>query len=127
MDGFAALEGARYVRLTSYRRNGTAVHTPFGPMFRDGKVYCFTNAASGKVKRVRREPKVELAPCTRRGETTGPSVEGRARVLAGAEGEALAAAFQEHWLRQYGLIWRIGRFVERLRGTRRVVIEVAPG
>ena len=125
-DGFAALEGARYVLLTTYRRSGAGVPTPFGALFRQGKVYCFTDARSGKVKRIRRQPRVEVAPCTQRGAPTGPSLPGQARVLEGAEADEFAAAFHDLWRRQWGLVWRIGSLIEQLRGTRRVVIEVAP-
>jgi len=101
-DGFAALEGARYVLLTSYRRSGAGVPTPFGALFREGKVYCFIDARSGKVKRIRRQPRVEVAPCTQRGAPTGPSVAGQARVLEGAEADELAAAFDDLRRRQWG-------------------------
>ena len=41
-----------------------------------------TIARSGKVKRLRNDDRVTLAPCTWEGEITGPAVEGRGRVLA---------------------------------------------
>ena len=122
----AALEGARYVLLTTYRRDGRAVPTPVGPLLRDGKVYVYTPANSGKAKRVRRTARVQVAPCTQRGEPTGPTLEGRARVLAGAEAEELLAAFRRAWRRQYGPLYGLMALVERLRGVERCVIEVTP-
>lgn len=122
----ASLHDARYVLMRSFRRDGTAVATPFGPMHRDGKIYCYTNARSGKVKRIRRDTRVEVATCTQRGQITGPIVEGRARLLSGAERAAQAKAFDELWLKQFGLMWRIGRAIERLRGVERAVIEITP-
>ena len=112
--------------LTSFRRNGAGVSTPFGPMRRDGMLYCFTDARSGKVKRIRRDDRVELAPCSQRGQVLGQTVAARARVLAGDEGARMAAAFDAFWTKQFGLFWRVGRAVERLRGLKRVVIEIAP-
>lgn len=119
-----ALESARYVLLTTFRRNGVGVPTPFGALHRDGKVFCFTFARSGKVKRIRREPRVEVAPCTQRGALLAPAVPGRARILEGAEAAEIAAAFDELWVRQFGLMWRIGKAIERLRRMRRVAIEI---
>lgn len=119
-----ALESARYVLLTTFRRSGVGVPTPFGALHRDGKVFCFTDARSGKVKRIRREPRVEVAPCTQRGALLAPPVAGRARILEGPEAAEIAAAFDELWTRQFGLVWRIGRAIERLRKMHRAAIEI---
>jgi PPOX class probable F420-dependent enzyme len=101
-----------------------AVPTPFGALHRDGKVFCFTDARSGKIKRIRHEPRVELAPCTRRGAPLAPAVSGRARILEGAEAADIAAAFDELWTRQFGLMWRVGKGIERLRRMKRAAIEI---
>ena len=120
------LEGARYVLLTTTRRNGETVSTPFGALHRDGRVYCYTMARSGKVKRIRRTPRVTIAPCTRRGTPTGAVVQARARVLTGDAAAPIAAAFDALWTRQFGVIWRVSSAIERLRRVERVVIEISP-
>ena len=122
----AALEGTRYVLLTTYRRDGRAVPTPVGPLVRDGKVYVYTPASSGKAKRVRRTARVRVAPCTQRGEPTGPALDGRAWVLAGAEAAAMQEAFRRAWRQQYGPLYGLMALVERLRGIERCVIEITP-
>lgn len=121
-----ALGSARYVLLTTYRRDGTPVPMPVGPIVQDGKLYAYTPATSGKAKRVRRTARVELAACTRRGEPTGPTLHGTARVLAGAEAELLRDQFRRQWRRQYGPAYYLMALVERLRGVERCVIEVSP-
>ena len=121
-----SLSGSRYVRLVTTRRSGAGVPTPFGALHRDGKLYCYTSAASGKVKRIRREPRVEIAPCTRRGVPTGASLPARARILRGDEAAALASAFDDLWTRQFGPLWWVQKRIERLRGMKRVVIEIVP-
>jgi PPOX class probable F420-dependent enzyme len=78
---FAALESARFLSLTTYRRSGAPVATPMGPIVRDGKLYFFTPVQSGKVRRLRNNPQVEVAPCTRSGKVTGPAVAGLALLL----------------------------------------------
>lgn len=120
------LRNSRYVLLTTSRRDGSAVATPFGALHLDGKIYCYTMARSGKVKRIRREPHVEVAPCTQRGAPTGAAVPARARVLKGADAERIASAFNALWTRQFGLLWWVGSRIERLRGLRRAVIEIFP-
>lgn len=118
------LATARYVLLTTFRRSGAGVATPFGALHRDGKLYCFTDARSGKVKRVRREPRVEVAPCTQRGAPLAPAQSGRARILEGAEAAEIASAFDELWTRQFGIMWRVGKAIERLRRMERAAIEI---
>jgi PPOX class probable F420-dependent enzyme len=81
-DPFAGLAGADHVSLVSLRRDGARVATAVWFAVVDGKLYLRTIADSGKVRRVRREPRVELAPCTADGSVTGPYFAGRARVLA---------------------------------------------
>ena len=125
-DPFAQLREARYVLLTTYRRDGTPMPTPVGPIVQDGKVYAYTPANSGKAKRVRRTARVEVAPCTRRGEPTGPPIGGHARVLGGPEAAAMNAQFGRLWRRQYGPLYFVMALVERLRGVERCVIEVTP-
>lgn len=48
----------RYLSITSYKRDGRGVATPVWFACRDGKLLVETDAASGKVKRVRRNPQV---------------------------------------------------------------------
>jgi uncharacterized protein len=93
-DQFARLADNKYVLLTTYKRDGTPVATPVHVVARDGHVYVRTFDPSGKLKRIRNYPGVEVAPSTGRGKVLGPSLPARARVLVGAEsadaGEALA-------------------------------------
>lgn len=89
---FAPIVGSDTVMLTTYRRDGTPVGTPVH-VVTDGHVARFrTFDPSGKLTRLRRNPAVEVAPCTVRGRVTGESVPARARVLEGAEADAVARA-----------------------------------
>jgi hypothetical protein len=65
------IRGQKYISLTTVRKNGQKVATPvwFGE---DGdKLYVMTISKMGKVKRIRNNPLVEVAPCTMRGKLTG--------------------------------------------------------
>jgi uncharacterized protein len=85
------------VLLETRKRDGTWVPTPVNLVTEGDRAYFRTYDASGKYKRLRNFPQVRLAPSTFRGKATGPAVEGRARVLGGAEAdharELLAARF----------------------------------
>lgn len=75
------LGGERYVRLTTFRRDGTPVPTPLWAARDDDAIYVWTPLKSGKVKRLRHTSRVLVAPCTARGEPTGEEVEGVAELL----------------------------------------------
>jgi PPOX class probable F420-dependent enzyme len=78
------LAAATYVLLTTYRRDGTAVSSPVW-VVRDGDALAvWTATGSGKVKRIRRNPVVSVAPCTARGRRRGEAVPGRATLLDAA-------------------------------------------
>jgi PPOX class probable F420-dependent enzyme len=83
--------------LVTDRRDGTPVPTPVWAAVADGRLYVRTERGSGKVKRLRNDARLLVAPCTVRGKPLGPPLEARARVLA-AEQEpraerALAARY----------------------------------
>ena len=80
--GFGHLQGSSYCLLVSYRQSGEPMPTPvwFG-VADGGKLHFRTDPGSAKVKRIRRNPRVRVAPCTTRGKPTGPAAEGRARIL----------------------------------------------
>lgn len=74
---------SRYVSLTTYRKNGTPVATPVWHVPRGTELWIVTEASSGKVKRIRNNPQVRVAPCSLRGTVPpdAPSVSGTARLL----------------------------------------------
>ena len=77
---FEAFQG-KYLSVTSFRRDGTGVATPVWFVVDDGRLLIETDAESYKVKRIRRDPSVEVAICTGRGKLRGDPVRGRAEVL----------------------------------------------
>ena len=62
-----SLGDAKFVSLTTFRRSGERVSTPVW-VARDGDALVVTTPeGSGKVKRLRHNPRVEMVPCSRRG------------------------------------------------------------
>ena len=66
-----AILSAQYVALTTYRRDGTPVTTPVWAAAEGDSLYLFSNAAAGKVKRLRNSSRAAIAPCTATGKVTG--------------------------------------------------------
>ncbi|NDU71977.1 PPOX class F420-dependent oxidoreductase [Actinomadura sp. DSM 109109] len=88
MDTTSTLETLRKQRtvlLTSYRKDGTPVRTPVNVVVRGDRAYFRTYDRAFKVRRLARNPVVELAPSTFRGRVTGPGARGRVRLLTEQE------------------------------------------
>ena len=89
---FERFTDQRNVLLTTYRRDGTPVGTPVHIAVVGDIAYVRTFDPSGKLKRLRRNPEVEIAPSTVRGRVTGPGVRATARILDGDESARAARA-----------------------------------
>lgn len=107
---FAPIVKGNYACLTTFRKNGAAVATPMWFAERDGVIYIYTGATSGKVKRIRNSSRVTLAPCTASGKVTGDAVEGKARIIDDPQEIACAEAALAQ---KYGLQRRLLYFVMR--------------
>src|SRR3954466_1036285 len=97
------LKGRKYCVLVSYRKNGQAMPSPLWFGTADGRLYFQTSPDGFKVKRIRNNPEVRVAPCTSRGKPVGPPFTGKARVLMDAEGPTAERALKSN----YGLGRRI--------------------
>ena len=118
-----ALDSARYVSLVTFRRDGRSVATPVWHAEHDGRLYVFTESNAGKVKRLRREAKVRLAPCDVRGRVRGDWYDGRARIVADAQAEDAAYAALS---RKYGWQMWLVNLGSRLAGRidERAILEI---
>jgi PPOX class probable F420-dependent enzyme len=73
-------EKQKYLNIETFRKNGQGVKTPVW-FVQDGEtLYVGTSAGSGKVKRIRRNGSVLIAPCTASGEPRGDWVSAQAVV-----------------------------------------------
>lgn len=84
-NNFDNLRRRSYIDLVTYRKSGVPVHTPVWFAEHDGKLYVMTRSDSGKAKRIRNNPRVEVAPSTMRGRRTGPGVAAIAQVTTDPE------------------------------------------
>lgn len=65
------LADAAYSSLATFRRDGTPVAVPVWHAVDGNRYYVFTEAASWKVKRLRRNPRVAIRTCDVRGGSLG--------------------------------------------------------
>lgn len=88
----ASLKNRKHIRLTTFRRTGTAVATPVWFVQVQRTLYVYTAVTAGKVKRIRNNPQVQLASCTMLGKVRGPSITGTARIVTDPQEQILAEA-----------------------------------
>jgi uncharacterized protein len=120
---FGHLKGHKYGLVVTFKRDGSAVPTPiwFG-LDGEGRLYFRTGANVAKVRRIRNNPRVLVAPCTVRGKPLGASVEGTARVVDPSEKEHAEAAIRSN----YGLGRRIYEGAVDTVGVDEAYVEVTP-
>jgi len=120
------LDRHRYISLSTFRRNGAEVATPVWFAASGAKLYVFTMADSGKVKRLRHTPRVRVAPSDARGRLKAAWQPATARIITepGAIEQAHAAVRAK-----YGWQAWVGDLFSRLTGRirRRAWIEVEIG
>jgi PPOX class probable F420-dependent enzyme len=121
-QGFQSLSGHKYCLLTTFRKSGDPVPTPVWFGLAEGRVYVSSEAAVGKVKRIRNNPRVRVAPATFRGRPLGPPIEGRARILAASESEPAERAIAAN----YGLFRKLYEGIGHRLPIDNVYIEVEP-
>src|ERR1700742_4723977 len=110
-EATAQFVGANYLNLETFRKTGLGVRTPvwFAQDISHTNpsvtvFYVYSEAHAGKLKRLRNNPHVRVAPCTVRGSVRGTWIDGRARICDDSE-----AAHGQHLLRQkYGALKILG-------------------
>src|SRR4051794_14003626 len=89
----AELAGARYISVTTRKRDGSLVSTPVWVVSDDGRrLLVWTQASTWKVKRIRRDPCVFVARSNYRGRERGARIEGRARIVDDVDVQELIRA-----------------------------------
>jgi PPOX class probable F420-dependent enzyme len=109
--------GQPYIALETFKRNGEGVKTTVWFVEEGGKLYIWTQATSGKAKRIRNNSRVRFVPSSIRGKPKGNWVEGEAQTLNPNDSTHPTEMIR----RKYGLqFW----FLNHLHGRDRVIIKV---
>ena len=123
---FAAFEGQKYLSLETFRKNGEGVRTPIWFAAEEDAaaavLYIYTIADTGKVKRIRNNPRVRIAPCDVRGKVTGDWVAGRVEILSGDAAARGTRALN----RKYFPLKQVMGFFARFSRRERMVMALRP-
>ena len=113
----------RTVLLTSFRRDGTPVGTPVNIAVEGDHAFVRSFDAAWKVKRMHRNPEVEIAPSSFRGQPQGPPIRAWVRELDGAEAEHASDLIEAKHPILQGIMVPLGH---RLKHLRTLHFEVRP-
>ena len=112
-----ALFPGRFLSVTSFKRDGTGVATPVWFVSDGRRLLALTDLRSAKVRRVRRNPHVLVAPCRADGKLRSEPVPAHAEVLTStAELEQVQKLLLERYRITYRLVMVAYRLGRRVRG-----------
>ena len=122
------LRDAKYISLRSFKKDGQPVDTPvwFAEVEADHLVV-FTVGTSYKVKRIRRNPKVEVARCDVRGKLLGTWHPATCRPVEKDQEPQRVAQAYDALNHKYGMSMRVGTLFAAIAGRtkRRLILEIA--
>ncbi len=111
-----ALSDEKYISVTTFKKDGTAVSTPTWVVeLEDGKVGFYTSSTSGKAKRLRNDSNVVVQPSDGRGRVkpdTSP-LEDTAVLVTGSERDAI----YEKVVAKYGFMTTVTRVLAKVGGV----------
>lgn len=113
-----SITDGKYVLITTFRKSGEAVPSPVWIVALGGGTAGFTtDEVSGKVKRIRNNPKVTLQPCSVKGTPKDGAavVEATAEVLVGADAQPTRDAIRK----KYAVMTKLFKLGELRRKVRR--------
>ncbi len=119
-----ALFPGRYLSVTSFKRDGTGVATPVWAVSDGSRMFALTDLHSPKVWRIRRNPRVLVAPCRVNGKLRGEPVPAHAEVLSAP---ADLERVQKLLLARYRISYRVVMLFYRLGRRLRRKQSVADG
>jgi PPOX class probable F420-dependent enzyme len=128
--GFAALRDHKYISLETFKKNGEGVKTPVwfaADPARDiagegALLYMYTIGNTGKVKRIRNNGNVKIAPCTMKGVPLGEFVEAKAEIVTGE----VASQAMRLLNKKYFPLKQILGFFALFSRRERVVMSIRP-
>jgi PPOX class probable F420-dependent enzyme len=109
------LEDAKYILLTTFRRDGTPVPTPVWIVaLGDGRFGFATSSSTGKAKRLAHTSRVIVQPSDARGRVTAGTspVEATAVIVTGSDLETIKGKLKA----KYGVFINIARYLGAVNG-----------
>lgn len=121
MTPFESLHRQQYLNLETFRRSGESMKTPVW-FVEDGDIlYVRTIANSGKVKRIRNNGQINIAPCKVDGTLLGEWIPASAREVTDND---TASQVDRLLDKKYGLMKKMFALSSALQGRKNTVLEI---
>lgn len=121
MSQVVPLHEQQYINLETFRRSGESMKTPVWFVEDGGTLYVRTIANSGKVKRIRNNGQVNIAPCKVDGTLLGEWITARAREVTDKD----TFSKVDHLLdKKYGLMKKMFALSSAIQGRKYTVLEI---
>jgi PPOX class probable F420-dependent enzyme len=121
---FEKIEKQQYINLETFRKNGVGMRTPVWFVHKGDTIFVRTVDNSGKVKRVRNNGSVNIAPCKADGALLGEWQAAQAREITGEEVNRVVDMLLD---KKYGLMKKLFALASRMQGRAYTVLEIKPG
>lgn len=112
------------INLTTYRKSGQEVHTPVWVVNIDERGYVRTSMKAGKIKRIRNNSDVVIAPCTSSGKITGDKVLAKAVIIEPRKDEY--SMINKKFRSKYKIMYYLIMWKNNLTGVTSAVIRLSP-
>ncbi len=107
MTSISTIGNPRYIAIETFRKNGEGVITPVWCAAEGSKLYVFTDGDTGKVKRIRNNPRVKVCVSSYNGKPKGEWVEATAKIQDSKDDvlHAHRLLMAKYWLQYRLLNW----------------------
>jgi uncharacterized protein len=114
-------EKQQYLNIETFRKNGQGVKTPVWFAEDEETLRIWTQADSGKLKRIRRDGKVRITPSTASGEPLGKWTDANAAVLESSEEVNHTVNL---FKKKYGFMFHVFGLFGKMRGATYATIRI---
>lgn len=120
------LKDSKYISIKTIRKNGNGVATPVWFVEENDKFFICTGGATFKVKRIRNNPKVQIAECDPSGNLKGKYFEGKAQILANDKVNHIYRLFRKKYsmFRMWNFFANLGKKVEKKHIYMEITLEL---
>ena len=112
---FTQIKDKQHISIKTFRKSGEGSATPVWFLVENEKVYICTGGATYKVKRIRNNPKIQIAPSDSKGNLKGDFFDGEARIMAKEETNHIYQLFRKKYrgFRMWNFAANLGKKEEK--------------
>jgi PPOX class probable F420-dependent enzyme len=124
MDYLKLFDRQQYLNLETFRKSGIGVKTPVWFVQDGDTLFVRTEAHSGKVKRIRSNGRVNIAPCKMNGELLGDWIPAVAKLVVDQETDRKVDRLLG---KKYGLMKTMFALASGLQRRKSIILEIKLG